>query len=502
MLAFNQGRADAVMYDDAVLLPVAAADRTAKITDDTFLEAPFGIGIKQGNTALKAWVDSRLALMKKKDQFLPILKANVPPRFVHAFSKNILRPNNTFRYAAPGRLRARTPFARRSARRRRPGGGRGAPPLSRDAADAARAYDLWAFVSENRDELSTGFVNTLKVSAIAIVGAFAIGIVLGAARAHRIPVVSQFTAVYVEVIRNTPILVQIFLLFYGLPQFGIRLDQFTVAWLSVMIWGGAFNSENFRAGFLAVSHRHREAAYALGFGRSRTFLNVTLPIGGRIALPSSINTYISVVKNTSLMYVIGYTELTTTAINISNLTLQTTGGAHVLGDRLPRPSSGSLSAADPPARGAGSRLAGGGSVHVLDARLGRAGRRGTSSQEGLPGTLRVAAIAVVGSTLIGVVLGTLLTIHFRPSQALIRLYIEVFRGLPILVTVFIVFFGLPSISPQLEFAPLTATSIALIALGQRAGRRGDARRGPVDPARAARGGVGARLRLGRQPRAT
>ena len=48
MLAFNQGRADAVMYDDAVLLPVAAADRTAKLTDDAFLEAPFGIGIKQG----------------------------------------------------------------------------------------------------------------------------------------------------------------------------------------------------------------------------------------------------------------------------------------------------------------------------------------------------------------------------------------------------------------------------------------------------------------------
>ena len=73
-----------------------------------------------------------------------------------------------------------------------------------------------------------------------------------------------------------------------------------------MLWGGAFNSENFRAGFLAVSQRHREAAYALGFGPLGTFLNVTLPLGGRIALPSSINTYISVLKNTSLMYVIAY----------------------------------------------------------------------------------------------------------------------------------------------------------------------------------------------------
>src|SRR6476646_671406 len=101
MLAFQQGRADAVMYDDAVLLPVAAADRTAKLTDETFLEAPFGIGIKQGNTALKAWVDSRLELMRKKDQFQPILKANVPARFLNSFSKNILRPTNTFSYASP-----------------------------------------------------------------------------------------------------------------------------------------------------------------------------------------------------------------------------------------------------------------------------------------------------------------------------------------------------------------------------------------------------------------
>jgi polar amino acid transport system permease protein len=193
------------------------------------------------------------------------------------------------------------------------------------------AYDLWAFISENRAELVDGLINTLKVSAVAVAGSFLIGLVLGAARAHRIPVLSQLTAVYVEIIRNTPILVQIFMWFFALPQFGILLDQFTVACISVMVWGGAFNSENFRAGFEAVPTRFREAASALGFRRLQTFANVTLPIGGRIALPSSINTYISVVKNTSLMYAIGYAELTTTAINISNLTLETLEALTVLG---------------------------------------------------------------------------------------------------------------------------------------------------------------------------
>ena len=102
LLAFNQGRADAMMFDDTLLAGQAAADRTAKLTDDTFLELPYGIGIKQGNTALKRWVDSRLELMRKKDTFLKILRDNVAPRFVAGFSKNILRPNNTFGYAAPG----------------------------------------------------------------------------------------------------------------------------------------------------------------------------------------------------------------------------------------------------------------------------------------------------------------------------------------------------------------------------------------------------------------
>ncbi len=186
----------------------------------------------------------------------------------------------------------------------------------------AASFD-WSFITENGDELLAGLRRTLEVSAIAIAGSFAIGLVLGAARAHRVPVVSRIAGVYVEVIRNTPILVQIFFLFFALPQLGIILEPFTVAWLAVTIWGGAFNTENFRAGFEAVPHRYREAGLALGFGRLSTFLNVTLPIGGRIALPSSINTYISVVKNTSLMYVISYPELTTTALQINALTLQT-----------------------------------------------------------------------------------------------------------------------------------------------------------------------------------
>src|ERR671935_1418811 len=189
----------------------------------------------------------------------------------------------------------------------------------------------WSYVTDNAGDLAHGLGQTLELSAIAIAGSFVVGAVLGAARAHRLPVVSQLAAAYVEVIRNTPILVQIFFLYFGLPEVGVTLKPFYVAVLAVLIWGGAFNTENFRAGFEAVPKRYREAGLALGFSRLATFLNVTLPIGGRIALPSSINTYISVLKKTALLTAIGFPELTNTAYSLESETFRATELYFMLG---------------------------------------------------------------------------------------------------------------------------------------------------------------------------
>jgi len=98
ILAFNQGRADAVMFDDTSLALIAATDPSSKLTADQFLEGPYGIGIKQGNVQLKRWVDARLNLMKQKDLFAPIIRNNIAPRFVPTFLNNVLRPNNNFAY--------------------------------------------------------------------------------------------------------------------------------------------------------------------------------------------------------------------------------------------------------------------------------------------------------------------------------------------------------------------------------------------------------------------
>src|SRR5947207_5561364 len=94
----------------------------------------------------------------------------------------------------------------------------------------------WAIIWHSQGALWHGFVNTIKAGLLGIVLAYLVGLVLGGVRAHRIPVLNGLAVSYVEWIRNTPILVQILFLYYGLTVLGYHLESFTVAWLAITIW--------------------------------------------------------------------------------------------------------------------------------------------------------------------------------------------------------------------------------------------------------------------------
>jgi polar amino acid transport system substrate-binding protein len=96
--AVKDGRADTFMFDDAFLLGVATQDRDLRLTGDKFLNVPWGIGIRKGDTAMSRWVNAALRYMKKKDEFVKILRANAPARLVSDFLDNVPRPKNTFAY--------------------------------------------------------------------------------------------------------------------------------------------------------------------------------------------------------------------------------------------------------------------------------------------------------------------------------------------------------------------------------------------------------------------
>jgi His/Glu/Gln/Arg/opine family amino acid ABC transporter permease subunit len=171
-------------------------------------------------------------------------------------------------------------------------------------------------------QLLAGLRTTLLVCAVGVTGALALGLAGGAVRASRVPVASQAVQALVEVVRNTPLVVQMVLLYFGLPEVHVTFTAFEAASLALVLWGGAYNVENFRAGFDAVNREYREVAGALGLGAWATMRYVVLPIGVRTALPSVGNTCISVVKNSSYSVAIGLPELTTTAVDLGALTFR------------------------------------------------------------------------------------------------------------------------------------------------------------------------------------
>jgi polar amino acid transport system substrate-binding protein len=98
--ALKDGRADAEMFDDSFLLGAATSDPTVRLTSDRFLKLPWGIGIRKGDTAMAKWVNARLAILKKKNLFLKILKGNVNPTIFGAFKNNVPGPKRTLHYPA------------------------------------------------------------------------------------------------------------------------------------------------------------------------------------------------------------------------------------------------------------------------------------------------------------------------------------------------------------------------------------------------------------------
>ncbi|HEY1368514.1 MAG TPA: transporter substrate-binding domain-containing protein [Gaiellaceae bacterium] len=98
VLAVKQGRADAFMFDDALLLGVATQDPTLKLTNDKFLNVPWGIGVRKGDAATLSWINAAIQRMRAKDEFTKILEHNAPKRFAPSFLDNVPRPGNAFSY--------------------------------------------------------------------------------------------------------------------------------------------------------------------------------------------------------------------------------------------------------------------------------------------------------------------------------------------------------------------------------------------------------------------
>ena len=175
---------------------------------------------------------------------------------------------------------------------------------------------------ESLPVLAQGTVLTIKVAVLSMFFGLLAGAVLALMGVSHSRVLNWIARIYVSVMRGTPLLVQIFVIYYGLPSFGISLDPTPAGVIALSANVAAYLSESMRGAILGIHKGQWLAAYSLGLSRRQTLRYVIAPQALRIAVPSLSNSLISLIKDTSLVSVITVTELLRSAQEIIASTYQ------------------------------------------------------------------------------------------------------------------------------------------------------------------------------------
>ena len=168
-------------------------------------------------------------------------------------------------------------------------------------------------------QMLMGTVDTLRLFFITIVLAIPLGILLAFCRVSSFKILRDVVAAYVYVLRGTPLMLQLLFVYFGLPfipVIGVRLDDFPAAVLAFVLNYGAYFCEIFRAGLQAIPKGQFEAAKTLGMNYAQTMRRIILPQVFKIILPPVSNETITLVKDTSLIYVLAMNDLLRTTRNL------------------------------------------------------------------------------------------------------------------------------------------------------------------------------------------
>jgi polar amino acid transport system permease protein len=184
-------------------------------------------------------------------------------------------------------------------------------------------FSSWQPIVDHGADFAHGTLVTVEVSVLAFVLAFALALVAASGRTARARLPRLVTAVFVEVLRNTPVLLQVFVAYFALPSLGLPLSRFEAGVAALALNAAAYLTEILRAGFEAVPRGQREAAQVLALGRWSTFRHVVLPQAVRNVYPAVVNQLVQVILGTSLLSAIALPELTGTAETVNSETLQT-----------------------------------------------------------------------------------------------------------------------------------------------------------------------------------
>ena len=182
----------------------------------------------------------------------------------------------------------------------------------------------WEYVAKILPLYGKAAVLTVRIGVLGIFFAILVGLLCSVVRQMKIPVLKQLASVYIELSRNTPLLVQLFFIYYGLPKIGIRTDPETCGVAGLAFLGGSYMAEAFRSGLEAVGRIQHESALSLGLTGLQTFRYVILPQAFAISFPGITANVIFLLKETSVFSAISLMDLMFTAKDQIGLYYKTT----------------------------------------------------------------------------------------------------------------------------------------------------------------------------------
>ena len=268
------GRLDAVFLDTPIAAYYGKPDPRLKYVGPPEGGGFYGIALRQGDGALKQVID--------------------------AVIENLLRTGELKRIYEHWGLwdEAQTKLATSAA----------SPSAGQEFRTASAEAPLYTFLPL----LLRGAGITVMLSVVSMAMAMALGLLLAVTRFSNPPFVAGIATAYVEVYRGTPLLIQLFIIYYGLPTIGIALSPVAAAIIGLGMNYAAYEAEVYRAGIEAVPRGQVEAAMSLGMSRSLTFQTIIFPQAFRISLPAVTNDFIALFKDSSIVSVIAMVELTKT----------------------------------------------------------------------------------------------------------------------------------------------------------------------------------------------
>ncbi len=188
----------------------------------------------------------------------------------------------------------------------------------------------WEFMAEYLPLYQKAAWLTLRIGAAGVAGAFVVGLICAVIQYEKILILRRIAAVYIELSRNTPLLVQLFFLYYGLPKIGISTDAAACGVAGLTFLGGSYMAEALRSGFEAVSRVQTESALSLGMDKRQTMQYVVLPQAFSTSVPAIMANVIFLLKETSVFSAISIMDLMFTAKDLIGLYYKTTESLFLL----------------------------------------------------------------------------------------------------------------------------------------------------------------------------